>query len=321
MSLIFFFSSQPATESSKTSGTVITTVLSVVYPDFNTLSKEEQDDLVSSLQDVVRTGAHFAIYFVLGLLSILMLITYNSPPLFAKGIISFLISGLYALSDEYHQTFADGRAFEYKDIIIDCLGALLAILLVILIAKLKKRNKNEDRIKVNKKDLLKKTEELFNKCEYYLAENNALREEIKHLKDEITALKETPKEITPECMPVCVPEKPEFKEDTPINEIAETKTVPVKEIDVKLSDIEKFGAKIIGKVVLSSVEHCNEITKKGQTSQTKELVNLILGKSEVVKAEILEIISSDANDETKKALLVSKQNETEDYFKSVEAQI
>jgi VanZ family protein len=42
---------------------------------------------------------------------------------------SLLICYLYALSDEFHQLFVIGRSGEFKDVIIDTLGSILAIII------------------------------------------------------------------------------------------------------------------------------------------------------------------------------------------------
>ena len=44
------------------------------------------------------------------------------------GILSFLFSVIYALSDEFHQTFVPGRDGNIVDVLIDSSGALVGIL-------------------------------------------------------------------------------------------------------------------------------------------------------------------------------------------------
>ena len=48
----------------------------------------------------------------------------------------------------------------------------------------------------------------------------------------------------------------------------------------------EYGAKVIGQIVVSAAEYSNKLTI-GSNSSQKELVNLILGKTEVAKSEIL----------------------------------
>ena len=88
---------------------------------------------------------------------------------------------------------------------------------------------------------------------------------------------------------------------------------------IKLKEDTKYGASIIGKIVLSSTTYCNELTLTMGAS-AKELINLILGRTEVAKAEILKITSSNASIEDKKAMIDSEAFSAEDYFKSIMAQ-
>lgn len=82
----------------------------------------------------------------------------------------------------------------------------------------------------------------------------------------------------------------------------------------------EYGAIIIGKIVVAAAEYSNKLTLGGDESK-KELVNLILGKTEVAKAEILSVVESEDDFDTKctkidQILAVSKE-----YFESVIAQI
>jgi VanZ family protein len=44
---------------------------------------------------------------------------------------AFAIAVLYAVSDEYHQTFVSGRHGSWVDVLIDSMGAALVVLLVL----------------------------------------------------------------------------------------------------------------------------------------------------------------------------------------------
>lgn len=43
---------------------------------------------------------------------------------------SVVLSGIYAISDEFHQTFVPGRSWENFDLVVDGLGIALAIVIV-----------------------------------------------------------------------------------------------------------------------------------------------------------------------------------------------
>ena len=68
-----------------------------------------------------------------------------------------------------------------------------------------------------------------------------------------------------------------------------------------------------------ATKHSNELTEGGDNT-FRELVNLILGRTEVAKADILNIVSSEDGIAVKTAKIDAVKAETEEYFKSVMAQ-
>ncbi|MBQ2933640.1 MAG: hypothetical protein IJE02_03385 [Clostridia bacterium] len=82
----------------------------------------------------------------------------------------------------------------------------------------------------------------------------------------------------------------------------------------------EYGAKIIGAIVMSAAEYSNRLTFGGDDSK-KELVNLILGKTEMAKAEILSVIETNESFDIKCAKIDQISVVTKEYFESVLAQI
>lgn len=79
----------------------------------------------------IRKAAHFCEFALLS-----FLITNAVFATFIKkkaGIIAFPCACLYAVTDELHQLFSDGRACSIKDMLIDSSGALLGVVLFSLI--------------------------------------------------------------------------------------------------------------------------------------------------------------------------------------------
>lgn len=89
---------------------------------------------------------------------------------------------------------------------------------------------------------------------------------------------------------------------------------------VSISEDKQYGAEIIGKIVLKSAEYCTELSSCEQNAEIKELVNLILGRTEIAKAEILKIVSENLPLEAKKDMIDKERLGAEDYFLSVLAQ-
>ncbi len=102
-------------------------------------------------------------------------------------------------------------------------------------------------------------------------------------------------------------------------------TVPLKRLEEKLTgntvygkDIE-YASEVIGKLVLESATGCNRLTSGGDGH--RELVNLLLGKTEVAKAEILSAVCENVSFEAKKEKIDSVASQALDYFASVLAQL
>jgi VanZ family protein len=71
---------------------------------------------------------HFVAYFVLGLTFIWAL---GGPrPSWLTMLLTVLLCLLYGLTDEYHQTFVEGRMADWHDLRNDGIGALIAMLLL-----------------------------------------------------------------------------------------------------------------------------------------------------------------------------------------------
>ncbi|MBO5357942.1 MAG: hypothetical protein J6A78_01295 [Clostridia bacterium] len=87
-----------------------------------------------------------------------------------------------------------------------------------------------------------------------------------------------------------------------------------------LTEEMEIGAKIIGKTVIEATKICNLITENGG-EDSKELVNLVLSRCEVLKAEILAICRCEVNFDQKLSMMESEQTAAVDYFNSILAQI
>lgn len=136
MAFIFSMSSKNSTQSSSISGGFTYKILSMFFAQFRSIDKTTQDSIVEGLQFVVRKGAHFTAYAILGGLCFADLRVLDKFKLKINFIIALVISALYAASDELHQYFVPGRSCEIRDVMIDSLGALTGIIVVIIFSKL-----------------------------------------------------------------------------------------------------------------------------------------------------------------------------------------
>ena len=147
MIFIFCHSAETAEESSKTSMSFTQTVITVVYPEFSELPEAEKTTILESLQHLVRKGAHFSVYLLLGVTSFSAFCSYDLKR-YIKALAAFLLCALYAASDEFHQLFVAGRSGQISDILLDSAGSLCGIVITVGIIFIyrnlrKGRRKNE----------------------------------------------------------------------------------------------------------------------------------------------------------------------------------
>ena len=126
MALIFSFSNQKDVDSSKVSDGFIDRTVVKIYKIFNeNITKEKENEIIEKYTYPIRKLAHYTLYFILGILSFLVVKDYSINK---KLIIySLLICFLYACSDEFHQLFVIGRSASIKDVIIDTFGSSCSI--------------------------------------------------------------------------------------------------------------------------------------------------------------------------------------------------
>ena len=82
---------------------------------------------------LLKKGAHFTAYAILGLLVFRATGEWKRPFLFA-----FVITVLYAAGDEFHQLFVPGRHGTLRDVLIDMAGGLTG-LTILYRARLKQK--------------------------------------------------------------------------------------------------------------------------------------------------------------------------------------
>lgn len=142
MAVIYAFSAQNGTTSKALSDEIVDEITEIIYedeewaPEIFQLRREQ-------ISRIVRKTAHALEY---ALLSVLLFIAIRQwfvvEPLLA-ALPAWVVSVLYAITDEYHQTHVYGRGGRVFDVMIDGSGALLAlaIMLVVLYARKLRRAK------------------------------------------------------------------------------------------------------------------------------------------------------------------------------------
>lgn len=98
-----------------------------------------REETISAIQGVIRKGGHMAEY---GVLCLLFWRAVVRPKLdgnmiwsWQKARIAWVLALLYALSDEWHQSFVATREGALRDVGFDMIGASVALLLLWLLGR------------------------------------------------------------------------------------------------------------------------------------------------------------------------------------------
>ena len=149
MAVIFEFSSKNADESTAQSNSVTDFLMMLFEEDYETLTQEEKQLLVEKYDGIVRTGAHFGVFGVLGLLTYFTFgILKWIPDCFVMpSFMSVPFCILFSITDEIHQSFVPGRSCQLKDVVTDSFGALCGalagIILVLIVKTVSERKANK----------------------------------------------------------------------------------------------------------------------------------------------------------------------------------
>lgn len=147
--LIYSFSAQTGTESAGISNKIVDGLIELISDEPNENVDAEHDLLRSRLSLFVRKTAHFSEYAVLGILAFFLI-----AALLGSGQYKIVISAIsvsfcviFAIFDELHQLFINGRVGSALDVLIDTVGALFGATLALLLYTfiLRKRNKSREK--------------------------------------------------------------------------------------------------------------------------------------------------------------------------------
>ncbi|MDE6088820.1 MAG: VanZ family protein [Oscillospiraceae bacterium] len=123
MILIFYFSAQPADDSTETSSRFCILLARLLYPDYDLYDLSIREIITDGLTFIVRKAAHFTEYAVLG-----CLFYFDFHHQKAGFLFAVLLTSAYACTDEFHQLFVFGRSGQLRDVVIDTCGGLCGAL-------------------------------------------------------------------------------------------------------------------------------------------------------------------------------------------------
>lgn len=119
MTIIFIMSSFNSIESSNQSNFIVDVIANIFHI-----------TNINILSIIIRKLAHYTEYLILGIL-VMNLNNKKSKSIY----LSIIICLLYAISDEFHQSFVPGRSCQLYDVAIDFFGSLTGIFIYKLINK------------------------------------------------------------------------------------------------------------------------------------------------------------------------------------------
>ena len=140
MAVIFMFSAQDGESSAKNTVHLESTLTNVLAPDYEEKTVDDQMEFSRVLVLLLRKSGHMIVFGTLSAFIFLFLLTWKGG-LLPKYAIALAFTLLYAISDEWHQRFVEGRSGKPLDVLIDFGGALLFTSVVLLIAYLYRRKK------------------------------------------------------------------------------------------------------------------------------------------------------------------------------------
>ena len=142
MIMIFILSGMNSVESNSKSKVIVGKIISEVSQKENDISvmKEIDQNNLDNANYIFRKIAHATVYLILSFFICNFLYQLKKRNIKNNYIISVFISLLYAITDEYHQTFIIGRNGNYQDVLIDLIGAIIGSIIFYYVVRIIKNN-------------------------------------------------------------------------------------------------------------------------------------------------------------------------------------
>lgn len=130
--LIYVLSAQNGAETANTSAGITDIIVKILYQD---ATLEEW----SAVDTMIRTMAHFVLFFVLGGLAAL-----SAKLLKIFWGIPYILVGIYSFQDEWFKQFVDGRHFHFWEALLNVGAGIAGVLCMYTIITLYKRMKKNN---------------------------------------------------------------------------------------------------------------------------------------------------------------------------------
>lgn len=146
MCIIFWFSAQPAVQSTEMSMAFGSKICNIFVPGYSELDTQKQYELAQSIEFPVRKSAHASEYAFLAILWCGYFVCTLKKEKMRRFylIFSWFVATAYATTDEFHQLFVQGRSGQLRDVLIDSVGAAVGVLIVYMFLKNKCADSTEN---------------------------------------------------------------------------------------------------------------------------------------------------------------------------------
>jgi VanZ family protein len=151
MVMIFVFSSFRRDESASQSEMFTEVIVKLLYPQSSGWDEAKRETVYATTGSAVRKLAHFGEFMLLGAALMLHFDAINKArPLRYGPAAAFTVGAAYAVSDEFHQLFVEGRGGTPTDVLIDTAGVAAGVCVLMLVLWLaarsaeKRSKKDED---------------------------------------------------------------------------------------------------------------------------------------------------------------------------------
>lgn len=132
MLLVFILSGQNGEQTTMLSEKVTGKIASFVFDHYSEFDNSQKEFVITELNRFIRKCAHFGLYAAMGFTIYVGAFFFFKKRIF-RFLSAFFLPVVYAVTDELHQHFVDGRTPLFTDVLIDGAGALLGILAAFLI--------------------------------------------------------------------------------------------------------------------------------------------------------------------------------------------
>lgn len=143
MGVIYYASATPYQEQDIKPFLSETINLSFLEPIFKGVSFQYHNAVVSVeelgiegfVEFFIRKGAHVTVYFILLVLFYIAFRKTTRTSFTYNLVISFVLTSIYAISDEFHQGFTQNRTPYIGDVGLDIIGASIGCLIILIVSR------------------------------------------------------------------------------------------------------------------------------------------------------------------------------------------